>query len=300
MNIYIEKNILFNKDMSDNAICVYAALRYFCKNDLSEYYVNVNHVAYILLERDAVRREMELIRDGLKTLEKLGLIKTVKKRTSFDFIMDLSKINYDIDKDGYYVVLYLSELRKIMNIKNISKGTILKYFITICSRFDNSKNIDEKYRNKFVKISLESLAKLSCIPYRTCIRYTKLLEDNKIIFPHRLKSTPSMSIESKDDLVNVYCRYENKKICEKYFSDNFNLFSKTSSNYNANTYRSLAQKYNALCRGKNYDLDTIKAIYNYCVSWNEYQQKIYDAEILKGFSPTLKQRDLSIFRRFNL
>ena len=64
------------------------------------------------------------------------------------------------------------------------------------------------------------------------------------------------------------------------------------------TSRGLAQKYTALCRGKAYDLKTIKEIYEWAINWNKKQKTLYDEEISKGNTPELLEKDLSIFDEY--
>jgi hypothetical protein len=53
-----------------------------------------------------------------------------------------------------------------------------------------------------------------------------------------------------------------------------------------------------LCRGKAYDLKTIKEIYEWAINWNKKQKTLYDEEISKGNTPELLEKDLSIFDEY--
>lgn len=298
MNIFIEKNKVFNESVSESGLAVYTILRYFYEPNVEQYFISINHLSFIMFKRIGKRRDIEFIRSGLDNLIENKFIRIVSKNSSFEYILDLSSINYDIEKDGYYISISLQEVRDILGIKGIRKGRLLKYFLTICSCFNNSSKIEEKYKNKIAMVTLETLSNNSKLPYDTCIKYNNLLEKNNLIFIHR--NVNRFGSYDEKNKFNHYCKCNDIDILKEYLKSDSRFDSEMSDSAMSNYNRSMAQKYNALCKGKVYSKNVLREIYDYCVMWNQKKQREYDDAVSKGFSPTLLQKDMSIFEKFDL
>lgn len=296
MNIYIEKEKVFNENITEDGLCVYTALRYFYKPKVDKYFVSINHLSYVMFKRTGKRRDVEFIRAGLENLIENNYIKEISKVSSCEYILDLSNINYDIDKDGYYVLISLDELRRILNIKNIKKGSLLKYFLSVCSSFNNSNKVDERYKNKIAKVTIDYLCSKNNISYATCIKYNEILTENKLLAIHR----GVCSKENSKNFSNYYSRYNDFKLCEEFISANEVGLNNKTFYANVNHGRSMAQKYNALCSGKAYELDVVKEIYKYCVEWNKVRLLEHENNIENGYLHELQQKDMTIFEKYKL
>lgn len=287
--IYISKNILNNEQLSHEAFCLLVVLNGLAYKNNNNYCMSYNSIEYYLFGRRGTSREREKVINGIKNLISLEYISIVEKFSSYEAVYDITKAITNITKE-YYISITRDELHKIMNIKTQKdKYRIFRFFVFLLGTF-NSKN-----KSKVGFLTQEYMCKEFGINIDTFREYSKILEENKLIYVVRhagdfKKSTDLNGITNISGISNTYSRYVDKKLCEEYagaVSSNKNHASrKAASDFS----RSIKQKYNAMLKGKEYPVDVVVDIHKYI---KELNQKKMD-----NGSPDLL--DMSIFEKYGL
>ena len=302
-DMYILKKNLTDKTLSDAAFCIWAVLQPFssAKDPLL---LSYRYIAYLLCNREATRAESEFIKSGFEELTARGNVKIVKKLGNAEFVCDITGLYFQTGEEFFAVVQY-EELHRIMAIDTkTDKCKLFRYYASIVGCFNHSKNLDEKYRGKVCGISLESINPL--IPRKTALRYNEVLEENELLYVFRfddiLLGSDGQSITR---IPNTYGRYRDRELCKSFaihyqstYGWNHKKESYQADIEKANQRRSLAQKYANMVKGKTYDDQTVKEVYEWAVEWNRKHRKAYDDEIAKGYEAELIQKDMSMFDKY--
>lgn len=302
LDIFIGKNILHNKDLSNSVI----ALRCIYNQNKDYYYINPSMLCFELYGNGSYTRyTKESIMDGLIALEMMGLIKTIEEISKTEAVYDLS----DLFIDDYYVILDVDEIHSICNLnEKVDKFGVLRYFACMVGTIDYNSHIyigsgsDCKSVSNFVGyMPQEYLSSLCGIPTTSIINYNRILEDNNLIYIYRHNS-----YRTEDGVLrsinNHYGRIENAEYIIQFaeqYEDVTGNEKTVQAKKDANYRRSMAQKYRALCNGKEYSEMEIEEIKEYVSKNNEKYENLMllttDDATIKGYCD--KILDMSVFDR---
>lgn len=189
---------------SDNATCVYIALRILAKDGVE--LTTTPRILYkALTENEPTRRELDNIVDGLKILDEEGIITILNdeenKGQKNTYTIDAQGIEFDgIELDGrktYYFSVPIDYIYKIMDEKS-KPFALLHYYIFLCSTINAIKHIGEHSQENilehfpFLKLSLRTLQR----------RHKRLAELKVICF-----SESKSAIGADGNFVNVHKSY---------------------------------------------------------------------------------------------
>lgn len=301
-DIYIIKKILDEHRLSDSAFCVWAALQPY-SNVQMDLLLSVSYLGFLIFGREPTRTEEKTLKKGFHELIEHGHISVRQILKKGEYVCNVRNLYFEQGSE-YFVVVTYDELHKIMNIQTkTNKEKLFRYFVSVVGCFNHSQNVDEEYRGKVCGISLENINAL--IPKKTAINYNEILEANELLYVYRSDDVLLFSNGMKR-IANSYSRFEDKGLCVKFVMNYQNNYGRAHSKERrkseldkANISRSLAQKYNNLVRGKQYDIETVREIYSWAVEWNQTQERIYEDELSKGYAAELRQKDMSVFKKFN-
>lgn len=309
--LFVVKRVIEDKDLSDEAFVVWCALRSIMQKDIKEYFVSYSMIGYALHgKRHLTRTEINIVKKGYNDLKEKDYIKLKFPINSNDEIVDLSELYYEKGK-GYFSDLTDVEMQKIMNLKNIGKINhcrLLRYFTCMVGTFNRSNDIGSEYKGKIGGMALDCFTELIGVSNKTASQYNQILEDNELLFIVRhkdfLQGTNAKGQSELREIPNTYSRWCDKDIAKKFSEDihGYKYFKeqKNIKTEKANKNRGLAQKYNSFCKGKEYDIETIKAIYIYCENWNKNQLAYHNTQISLGYKHELQQKDMSVFDKYLL
>lgn len=296
--IYIVKRILENKTISDEAFCVWAALQPF-SNIQMDLLLSIPYIGYLIYGRETTRTEADAVRAGFDELVQSGTIVVSHSLKKNEYVCNIQNLYFKQGSE-YFVQVSYDELHKIMNIQTrANRSKLFRYFVSVVGCFNYSNNVDEEYRGRVCGISLESINAL--IPKKTAIHYNEILEENEILFVYRSDDILYSEKQGLKRIANAYSRYADKNLCLTFamqYQNNYGWKKRQSDLDKANTSRSLAQKYNNMLKGKEYDPETVRDIYVWAVEWNQARKKQYDHEISVGNHVELIQKDMTIFEKY--
>ena len=302
--VFIQKDVIYDIDVSNEAIFVYLAINSIIY-DAYKCFLSYNRIGMEIFEKECTATEKRVIKKGFNELVDKGFIEILCDINGHDFLCNVPKIK-EYNKEYIHLSIKKSELKKIMNMDNINKIRILRYFILLTGTFDGSHDTEEKYRFKIGKLSVKSISTILGISVATVIKYNKILEQEHILYisRNRIKNktvgTVSGVVFNQD--VNTYSRYEDKGLCDQYVEEcKYKEKTKEELTVTLNENRKYSQMYNVLVkRAKQgavyYDEKTAKDIYEHIKLWNKSKQDKYDEDIVnktKAAPPKLK--DLSVF-----
>ena len=280
VKIILKKDIVLNKDLSNNALLTYVGLAICFKHGMDYVYAD-KHMLYFYLSgmlSSIPRRFDENIRSGLAELIDKKII-TCKKKNSTAYYIDVN--DFVINDDENYVVIYLSEIQKIICCDYKGKISILRYYIWLLIKFI-LKNIvkdirdPDKYKNVLGMVSQEYIEDILDISVHSVVDYTKILEDLKMLYVSRCSF---MFKDEKGNVKrhnNIYGRYSDKDIIKDFTKVRYDMYDdlhKVQKTNSINKSRSLMQKYNCLRNDTKYDKDTVDEIYNYICEYNNKHPK---------------------------
>lgn len=321
MDIYLRKQVTENKEISDEGIAVYCALRKFYTTSEKEYYISINMLAYALsgkTECDKVSGKVEhsrsfidAINRGLNDLVSLELITIKSNVGKREYILDLSNLYFTTDKvtetKDYFSIIRLDEIQSIMNIsekvdnsekvdkcKRVDKCKLLRYYIALIGSFNQSADMGD-YKGKVSGVSIEYLSEISNVSDRSIFDYNKLLVDAKILYIYHFGDFLYSDGEVKT-ISNGYGRYEDRFLVDAFCNMKKGMkgYKTTKGNKvkRANNTKSVVMKYNALCNGKVYEKETIIEIYEGIVEFNnrmDSQGEYYED----------RKKDMSVFDNYD-
>lgn len=184
---------------SDNATCVYIALRILARSGV-ELTTSPYQLYKALTENEPTRRELSNIVDGLKILDEEGVITILNdeenKGRKNTYTIDAQGIELDGSKT-YYFSVPIEYIYKIMDEKS-KPFALLHYYIFLCSTINAIKHIGEHSQENilehfpFLKLSLRTLQR----------RHKRLAELKVICF-----SESKSAIGADGNFVNVHKSY---------------------------------------------------------------------------------------------
>lgn len=309
--MYIIKSIIENKDLSDEAFAVWCGLRNIMQKDKKKYLVSCHTIGFSLYgERPLTRAEANDIKNGYNELIEKGYIKETFYYNATDRIADLSKLYYEQGSE-YYSDLTDIEMMEIMNIRNIGKSNhckLLRYFTCMVGTFNRSSSMPDKYKGKIGGMSFDAFHNLIGVSSKTANKYNKILEKNQLLYIIRhgdfFQGVNANGQSELREIPNTYSRYCDRHLADSYMAEvhGYKYMNEQEQHrtVKANENRGLAQKYISLCKGKKYDIETIKEIYIYCLEWNEKQLIYHNEQISKGYKHVLQEKDMSVFNDYLL
>ena len=309
MDIYLRKQVTENKEISDEGIAVYCALRKFYTTSEKEYYISINMLAYALsgkteCDKDSGKVEhsrsfIDAIVRGLDDLVRTKLVVIKSNVGKREYILDLSELYFTTDKvtetKDYFSIIRLDEIQSILNISGkIDKCKLLRYYIALIGSFNQSADMGE-YKGKVSGVSIEYLSEISNVSDRSIFDYNKLLVDAKILYIYHFGDFLYSDGEVKT-ISNGYGRYEDRFLVDAFCNMKKGMkgYKTTKGNKvkRANNTKSVVMKYNALCNGKVYEKETIIEIYEGIVEFNnrmDSQGEYYED----------RKKDMSVFDNYD-
>ena len=321
-NLFLNKDLVTGNSLTVDGVLAYTALRIIIDESIPLYNkttsvdcVSVNRLAYALVgDMDYEKVLIDSLVRGLTEMasaEYITIRKDLSTKASYEYVLDLSNIYLDTDKDKF-IIVSPNEVYKIMTCKEIMKKKIsmLKYFIALVSTFDWSLD------SKIGHMSQQYIAEQADNSTRTCQRYNEILEEMQMIYVY--KSNDKVRVGDKlKQIKNCYSRYEDMRICEMYASNYEDMYgtqhkivqskkNKSQADHN----RRLGAIYNQICMGNtDYDEETIKEVYKYIVNKNKALQEDIDAKYAQTYMSDRDRnyvedleaqiRETSIFEQFD-
>lgn len=289
--VFLNKEIVTNKNLSHNAVMVYVGLRMIMSRDVllfggevSIVPVSLARIAYELNKSENIDKSLiDVIKNGLEELAKNNLI-TLNDFCK-EYLINFSKLHLDTNKN-YFVTVERSEIQAIISSKEQirKKVPLLRYFLALISTFNQSDYMEE-LRGKISGMNMEYIAKQACIDSRrTCIRYNETLEKMHLIYVYRSNDKIKFG-DSLKQVNNCYSRYKDRDLCIHFATDYENLYGydhiiiKTKKQKDeADNNRRLAAYYNQICIGTVYPIDIVRQVKKYIHNKNEYLQSEIDKE----------------------
>lgn len=289
MKLKLKKEIIENKELSNNAIVAYIGLVSCLKNDFDNVFANKNMIAYYLTKKTIVsKRFEESLRKGLnELLDKKTIV--CKRKTGTDYYMEVTNIK--LDENDKFIFVDFEDIQKILSCSYQGKNGLLRFYICLLGTFISKNKIrnirePEKYNNVLGMMSQEYLAELSNISVHTAVEYIKILEQLELLYIFRCAFIFKDRKGNVKKHNNIYGRYADKEIINEFTKIRYEMYDdlhKAHISSAANKSRSLMQKYNCLCNGLVYDSDTMNEIYQYINEYNDKHPK--------------KHKDMSVFNR---
>ena len=321
-NLFLNKDLVTGNSLTVDGVLAYTALRIIIDESIPLYNqtntvdcVSVNRLAYSLIgEMDYEKALIDSLVRGIAELasgEWISIRKDLSTKASYEYVLDLSAMWLDTDKDKF-IIVSPNEVYKIMTCNEVMKKKIsmLKYFMALISTFDWSLD------SKIGHMSQQFIADQADNSVRTCQRYNDILEEMEMIFVY--KSNDKVRINDKlKQIKNCYSRFADKSICEQYASNYENMYgvehkivqskkNKSQADHN----RRLGAIYNQICfNNTDYDKETIIEVYKYINNKNKALQDEIDAKYAQTYLTDsdkayiegleAQKRDVSVFEQFD-
>lgn len=315
MEIFLRKNVVENKTITNDGLTVYVALRKLMNKKEKEYYVSYNLLAFTLYgNTNFNKRFISHIKEGLQNLIDMELVKIIPiNKTSTiiknEFVLDLSKLFFEIDNvdntKDYFIKIYLSEVHKIMR-SNKDKFNLLKCFICTIGSIDYGAKVyvDISYKNVEVGYMtqeyLGSLCGLNQVDY---YKYSVELENLGVLYIRRNEDF-YLDGDTPKRLANCYGRPCDKNLINLYstkyseMKDSVDFkCNKEMTTKKANYKKSLAMKFNEMLKGKDYSKEETLGIYNYVLTENKKYTALYNKHEDENYLE--KIRDVDVFRKYD-
>lgn len=279
MKLKLSKQVIENKELSNNAVAVYVGVVSCYKQDLGFVFSNKNMInCYMTKKITMTKKSDENIRNGLKELLDKKILDCGGKN-GIDHFIGLR--NVQLEEKDKFIFVDLEDIQTIMSSGYRGKSNLLRFYICILGTFIGKNHIKdirepEKYNNILGMMSQEYLAEISNISIHSVVEYTKILEDLKLIYISRCSFTFKDSKGSVKRHNNIYGKYENKELIDEFANIRYAMYDdlhQVQSSISTNKARSLMQKYNCLRNGTEYDKRTVTAIYNYVSDYNKKHPK---------------------------
>jgi len=298
----MDKNLVTNLELSDEAVAVYIALKKHLVNGVEEYYVTPASIWFSLTGSvsPSSRRMHVIISNGIRDLQSFGIIQSLEISKA-QFVIDTKKLFFDSNKNPF-INIENGELFKIMNSPS-GGAKLLRYYITTIGSLSNKIEVfldsSPNRKNVVGNLSIQKLSEMSGVSYKSAVTYNKLLENLHLLYVFRYND--SLSYDNSYP-TNVYGRYDDMEYVKSYAKNHARYHgikvTSSQSKNNSNRKRRLAQMYNALhIYGKEYNADEIREIYGYVMQNNKILSDL--AKSQNDESHLSKLRDISIFNKYD-
>lgn len=279
MKLKLKKEIVENKELSDNAVLVYVGLVMCMRHKLNRVFANRNMLMFYLTNKEKTSKRFDdSLKEGLQELLDKKII-ICKQRNGSDYFLGLDNIQLN-DNDKFVFVSY-DDVNKILNCSSQRKKSILRFYLLLLGTFIGKNHIKdirepEKYNNILGMMPQEYLAEIADVSTRTVSDYIKILEELELIYVSRCSFTFKDSKGRVKRHNNIYGLYSNKELIDDFASIRYSMyddFHQVQNSNATNKARSLMQKYNYLRGGTVYDKATVDVIYNYVSEYNKKHPK---------------------------
>lgn len=275
LKVYLRKDLV--KDLDTDALLAYIALRSIYHKDEEEFYVSINMLCYRLFgDTTYTRAFKDSVINGLNTLVDRNLIVVKEKISKMEFVLNGQGLYFE---NVFFIGIDLEYIRTACHVDaRVDKGGLIKYLLTMVGTLCNDPFYYQGCEFEHMKgtigfMPISYIAQEACVSEATALSYNTILENEKIMYIYHFRHTYYDEIKERiKTLNNVYGLFEHR--------DNVLKFAKgMSARYNvpftvhkqdANKRRSLAAKYNAMCRGKQYSEEETKEILEYIKSKERY------------------------------
>lgn len=271
MKIYLRKDLV--KDLDTDALLVYVALRSIYHKGEDEFYVSVNSLCYRLFGNCTYTRTFkDCIIRGLSTLVERGMVVVKEELNKNEFILNGQGLYFE---GGFFIGIDLEYIRMACNISSrVDRGSLVKYLLTMVGTLCNDPYKFQDVQVRHMKglvgfMPISYIAQESGISETTALSYNTILEDAKIIYIYRHGHSYQDIDGNIKSINNNYGLYENKQEILGYASGFARMQGYTVQDGDANKRRSLAAKYNAMRRGKQYSEEETQEILEYIKERNE-------------------------------
>ena len=290
MKIKLKKDIIESKNLDNDAIMSYVGIVSSHIYGMDETLTNKDMINFCLTKQhNASKRFEENIRNGIKQLLKTNTI-ICKDKIGINYYLDNN--NIILEDNDKFIFVDLEDINKIMNSGSQSKSSVLRLYLCMLGTFIGKNHIKDirepdKYNNVLGMMSQDYLAEIAHISKSSVVEYIKELERLEIVYVSRC----AFKFKDKSGRIkrhnNIYGKHQNRHLINEFADVRYQMYDDLHKIHNMsaiNNARSLMQKYNCLRNGVTYDGDTIAAIYNYVIEYNEKNPK--------------KCRDMSVFNRY--
>ncbi|WP_337937493.1 hypothetical protein [Anaerotignum faecicola] len=135
MDIFLNKDIVKNLDLSNYDIATYVAIRSIYHSTKKEFYISTEMLAYELYGCDIPERAIVQIKTSIVRLAEFGLYDIVQplNKKSGSYVVKDKSLYFDTNEEGvYFTVISSDEVRKIMTLDSKkNKAALLRFFINV-------------------------------------------------------------------------------------------------------------------------------------------------------------------------
>jgi hypothetical protein len=203
---------------------------------------------------------------GLSTLVERGMVVVKEELNKTEFIINAQGLYFE---GGYFIGIDLEYIRMACNVDSrVDRGCLVKYLLTMVGTLCNDPYKFQDVQVRHMKglvgfMPISYIAQESGISEQTALSYNTILEDAKIIYIYRHGHTYQDVDGNIKTINNNYGLYENKEEVLGYANGFARMQGYTVHDGDANKRRSLAAKYNAMCKGKQYSEEEVQEILEY-------------------------------------
>lgn len=260
--IYLNKKYI--ETLSANEFAVYVALKKQIddkyKANADEFIMNTN-VDFIIYELSGTFETTRSIKNSLE-LGLQGLIEkeivTLIAKNKGNYIINAKELY--IDSDTQYTQIEDAEIKNIFNIEHKEKLDLFRYGITVLSTIWATE--------KYAFHSIDDLSFKANISKPTAIKYNDILEENKIIYIHRLNNAKRNENGTIQRQANTYGRYRDKAdIIAKAMVYDAKVNHDYTKQLAPNIKTQIKQQYNSYVKGS-YKQDAVE-LYQRVLAYNE-------------------------------
>lgn len=305
--LFLKKDIVLDKKISNEALLTYIAINSILIKNRTIDFISASRLAFAICgvsQNDYKKIILNSLSQGIQELAYLGHIKILKTINATDYIVDLSELVFDAQKE-YFILADVDEIKTIISSINRIDNMlpILRYFLCMVGSFNNSDYMGD-YKGKIGGLTIETLANNAGISTRSATRYNDKLVDLKLIYIYKSKDYICLD-DSLKRFHNIYSRYCDRDLCKSFgmekeaeYGHEQNVITRYQKTEQSNKNRKLAQQYNAICRGHDkYSQEEIQDIYDYVISENEKYNALYTTTKYKEYLNKLRDED--IFNKYD-
>lgn len=250
----MRKSFLIKQDLveqaaeCEDALAVGALLTSLrSSNDALPYVLtSVTELSLYLFDDLPSQTQKNRINNGLVYLEKMNYIQMEHCVNPYIKIK-FNELNEKQQQNIYFLLLYADDLFDIFRSNTrLNKFGLYSTFCTLIRYMDNSVRAGE-YRSKFCRLPIHYMAASLDVSSSTLGKYLNELERLKIIYVRHSDGKYNRAIRMRE--TNIYCRYSDKELCNKY-ARKFSYTTESSDVNDVNFRRKMKQIYNQICKGK--------------------------------------------------
>ena len=290
------------------AIASYVGMVILSLSDYDSFYSDIRTIHYSLYRAETDNsRTLLSMQTGIEELIEKTDLKIKKGKTKGSYICDTDLFRPKV-QEGRFINVDTSEIYTIYSSTFKMKHNLLRYYLFVLTTILHNKEIylseSDKKSNCIGYMYQRVIREKLNISKSTQLTYNDILQnDLKLLYMTDYELTYRKKDGTFGSAPSIYSRYEDRNYVDAYVKQTYPQPVEAHKKASRSYHRSMIMKYNAICKGKQYEKKILQEVKEYVTKYNEqiYQliQNFEDnGQKSQADNERKKIKDLTVLKKY--